>query len=105
VQDERRASPRFLIECDVRYRIVGGSVSKPLGVGRTVNMSSGGLLFTTERLLSPGLRVEIEMDWPVERDEGVTQKLIIMGQIVRSETRTVSLAGVKISRHAFQTAR
>ena len=100
---ERRAHPRYVIQCDVRYRIMGWSVSNPNGVGRTINMSRSGLLLTTDRLLSPGAQIEIEMDWPVEREEGVSQKLIVLGKIVRSEKRTPPLAGVKFSRHAFQT--
>jgi hypothetical protein len=43
------------------------------------------------------------MDWPVKRDGSVSQKLLIVGKIARSEEGRVILAGVKISRHAFQT--
>jgi hypothetical protein len=71
--------------------------------GKTVNMSRSGLLFTTDRVLFPGSQIEIEMDWPVKRERGVSQKLLIVGKIVRSEKRTNPLAGVKISQHAFQT--
>ena len=82
---------------------MGRDVSEPSGVGRTVNTSRSGLLFTTDRVLSPGSQIEIEMDWPVKRERGVSQKLIIVGKIARSEKGRVFLAGVKISRHAFQT--
>ena len=102
MQDERRAYRRFSIQCNVRYRIRGRGASEPIGVGRTVDMSRGGLLITTNRVLSPGSRIEIEMDWPVDR-EGVMQRLIIVGKIARSERRTIPLAGVKMSRHAFRT--
>ena len=103
MQGERRAYPRFLIECNVHYRIVGRGGFEPSGVGRTVNMSRSGLLLTTDRVLPPGSQIQIEMDWPVKRERGVSQKLLIVGKIVRSEKRTNPLAGVKISQHAFQT--
>jgi len=102
-QPERRASPRFGIECDIRYRIIGRGAFE-FGSGKTVNMSSGGILLTTDRVLSPGSQVEVEVDWPVKLDDWVSLKLIIMGQIVRSEKRAVVLVGVKISRHTFHTA-
>jgi hypothetical protein len=88
--------------CDVRYRVIGHGSFEGFGRGKTVNMSSSGLLLAVDHNLSPGARIEIEMDWPFKREEGVSQKLIIMGQIVRSEKSTVALAGVKISRHTFQ---
>jgi hypothetical protein len=73
------------------------------GSGKTVNISSGGVLVATDRVLSPGSRVEIEMDWPVKLDGGVSLKLVISGRVVRSNADDVALAGVKILRHAFHT--
>ena len=66
-------------------------------------MSSGGILLATDRVLSTGSHVEIEMDWPVEREEGVSPRLLIMGQIVRSEKGSVVQVGVKMLRYAFHT--
>ena len=102
MQYERRTHPRYPIQCDVRYRITGHGATEPTGIGRTIDMSRGGLLIITNRVLSPGSRIEIEMDWQVDR-EGVTQRLIIMGKIARSESRTIPWTGVKISRYVFQT--
>jgi PilZ domain-containing protein len=73
------------------------------GTGRTVNISSGGILIVTDRPLSRGMRLEIEVDWPViAADEG-SLKLSIQGQIVRSKKNDVALAGVKILSHTFHT--
>ena len=73
------------------------------GTGRTVNISNGGILIVTDRPLSPGMRLEIEVDWPViAADEG-SLKLLIQGYIVRSKKNGVALAGVKILRHMFHT--
>jgi hypothetical protein len=92
---ERRSSQRFLIECDVRYRVLK---IEEFGSGKTVNMSASGILITTDRVLSPGLLVEVEIDWPVKAADGVPLKLFVQGQIVRSN---VALASVKILRYTF----
>src|ERR1700732_2538322 len=50
---------RFPVKLPVRYK-VGGE----LGWGELVNISSSGALFTTERTLPLGKRVELWINWP-----------------------------------------
>jgi c-di-GMP-binding flagellar brake protein YcgR len=100
-QPERRASKRFSIERTISYRVVGHGPVGESGIGRTVNMSSGGILIVTDRTLSPGMRLEIEVDWPVKTADVGSLKLSIQGQIVRSKKNDVALAAVKILRHTF----
>ena len=102
MQEERRAHPRILIESDVHYRVMRRGASGATGTGRTINMSSSGLLLTTDQPLPSGAQIEIEMDWPAKRKHGVPQKMILIGRIVRSEGSTHPVAGVMISRHMFQ---
>ena len=97
---ERRASQRFPIERNVRYRVVGVEES---GSGKTLNISSGGLLVAIDRLLSPGSGIEMEIGWPVKLDDGVSIKLVVSGRVVRSKEDNVALVGVKILRFAFHT--
>ena len=99
----RRASRRFSIERTLSYRVVGHGPVGESGTGRTVNMSSGGILIVTDRLLSPGVLLEVEVDWPVKTADVASLKLSIQGQIVRSKKNDVALAGVKILRHMFHT--
>jgi hypothetical protein len=105
LQPERRASERFAIERRIRYRAVGRGSIGISGNGRTVNMSSVGILIATDRGLSVGCRIEAEVDGPFQVDNQVYWKLIVTGSIVRSETRAVPLVGVKISSHEFRTTR
>src|SRR5260370_11042032 len=100
-QAERRACARFPIVRDVRYRVVGVEV---FSRGKTVNMSSGGMLLAIDRVLSPRLLVEVEVDWPVKLADQVSMKLVVRGRIVRSEKNDVALARLKISRYTFHTA-
>ena len=58
---ERRGSKRMPIERDVRYTVPGLAARS----GRTVNISSGGVLFTTQSHLREGDEVELAISWPV----------------------------------------
>ena len=60
ISDDRRSSNRLPIEREVRYKVLGGKKTvKQVGMGKTVNMSSGAVLFTTETALPEGERVEL----------------------------------------------
>jgi hypothetical protein len=64
-------------------------------------MSSGGMLIATDRLLSPGWRVEVEVAGPFQIDDRVLLKLVLKGRILRSESGVVTLAALRISGHSF----
>lgn len=55
------------------------------GSGITVNMSSGGVLFTTGTPLRAGTPVTLEIKWPVLLDEVRPIKLVTNGTIVWCE--------------------
>ena len=98
-QRDRRASKRFSVERTVRYRILDDGSAGMSGVGKTLNISSAGMLIATERLLSPGMQLQVEIDWPLQKDARVSLKLIAMCTVVRSEIGATALAGLKIMRH------
>src|SRR5450755_990808 len=84
--DDRRSSNRLPIERDVRYKLLGGKKSvKQVGLGKTVNMSSGGVLFTTESPLPEGNRVELAVCWPAQLNHRLPLKLVAQGLLVRSD--------------------
>jgi hypothetical protein len=100
---ERRASKRFLIERKILYRVLTPRHTDMSGTGKTVNMSSVGILISTDQILTPGWRVEVEVDGPFQIDDVVSPKLIVTGRIVRVENAAVPIAAVKISSHVFKT--
>jgi hypothetical protein len=106
---ERRASRRTAIERRIRYRVVGRVAGRRRvelsGGGKTINMSSVGMLIETDQVLLPGWRVEIEVNGPFQVDDQVFLKLLVTGKIVRSVSTPIPLAGIKISRHMFQMPR
>ena len=99
-KNERRASDRFPIERDVRYRILNRKTGDELGAGKTVNMSSNGVLFTTDGFLIPGRRVELAISWPAQLNSKVALKLVARGRVVRSED---GMAAVEIQQYEFRT--
>ncbi len=98
--NERRASDRFPMEREVRYKMVSRKTSDATGSGKTVNMSSGGVLFTTEGLLVPGKQVELAISWPVQLDSKVPLKLVARGRVVRAEE---GMAAIEIQQYEFRT--
>ncbi|MFN7993591.1 MAG: PilZ domain-containing protein [Bryobacteraceae bacterium] len=95
VEDARKAI-RFPVKLPVRYR-----VGQEVGWGEIVNISSNGALFTTERPLPVGKRVELFIDWPVLLSDSVRLNLVASGSIVRVES---DKAAVRIRKHEFRTS-
>ena len=101
VTDDRRSSNRLPIERDVRYKVLGGKKTvKQVGLGKTLNMSSGGVLFTTETPLPEGERVELAVSWPAQLNDTLPLKLVAMGRLVRAEG---SQAAISVERYEFKT--
>ena len=85
---------------DVRYRVMQSRGEKISGVGTTLNIGSGGVLFTTEEKLGVGRMVELSVNWPARLDGTCPLQFVAMGRVVRSEPR---MAAVRIERYEFKT--
>ena len=99
-QSDRRSSERISIVRDVQYRVLNDKVGEVSASGKTVNMSSSGILFTTEHLLLPGRRVEVAVSWPAQLDNKCALKLVARGRIVRFQE---GMAALEILHHEFRT--
>lgn len=97
---ERRTKRRFQIEQDIKYKMLYGQRIAETGVGRTMNISSGGVWFTTETMLTSGMPIELSMTWPVLLNDSCPMKLMIYGCVVRSNDKG---AAVAIERYEFRT--
>jgi len=93
----RRVSRRYPIRQDVRYRLLDGEVA---GAGSTTDISSNGVLFTTERSLPTGRVVEISVNWPARLDANCGLKLVASGRVVRSDGRQ---AAIRFGKYEFRT--
>ncbi len=97
---ERRAADRFPISRDVQYKVLSKRGGPDAGGGQTVNISSNGVLFTTEHYLIPGRRLELSISWPAQLNEKCQLKLVARGRVVRCEE---NLAAMEIQQYEFRT--
>ena len=101
---DQRARDRYPISLDLQYKVLRGGRIEQTGTGRTLNISSGGVLFETDdRLPQRGL-VEVAMQWPYLLQGVCGLKLVMRGHIVRSggnQTKTALRAEFR----EFRTAR
>lgn len=99
--NERRHADRFPIEREVRYRVLNKRGGDEAGDGKTVNMSSSGILFTTEAMVLPGRRLEIAVNWPAQLNNKCALKLVARGRVVRFEG---GKAAMEIQQYEFRTS-
>jgi hypothetical protein len=99
-QAERRHSDRFPIEREVRYRVLNKRGGEEAGDGRTINISSSGVLFTTGQMLLPGRRLELSISWPVQLDNKCALKLVARGRVIRLEPGRTA---IEIQQYEFRT--
>ncbi len=96
---ERRSARRYTIERNLRYRLRGVRPALA-GSGTTINMSSNGVMFTTEQPLPPGKPVILEINWPVLLDDSRPLKLVTRGRVVWCDT---TAAAMRIDGWDFRT--
>ena len=99
---ERRASTRFGLRLEISYAVVNRHAIVRTGSGRTIDLSSSGLSFTTDQPPLPGQKLEISIDWPVLLDGAIRLQLVMSGVVVRTTNAATAL---RINRHEFRTRR
>jgi hypothetical protein len=97
---ERRRRKRFELMCDLRYRVLDSRRHLPQQSGKTINMSSKGVLFESSIELPVGKRVELMIAWPAMLNEKCRLKMVAIGRIVRVENGIVATS---ILKHEFRT--
>jgi hypothetical protein len=100
---DQRAHDRYPICLDLQYKLLRGSRVEQAGTGRTVNISSGGVLFETSDWLPARGSVELALQWPFLLQGVCGLKLVIRGRIVRSDSNGRAIA-VRAVFHEFRTA-
>ncbi len=99
---DRRGNSRFPVREEVRYRVLHPKSVPVSGAGKTLNISSGGILFTTEQKLPMGRLVELSVNWPAWLGGTCPLQFVALGRVVRAET---ARAAVRIERYEFKTRR
>ena len=98
---DRRTADRFPIEREVKFKVLNKKNADEAGIGKTLNMSSNGVLFTSEQFLMPGKRMEVAISWPAQLNNKTNLKLVARGRIVRYEE---GRAAMEIQQYEFRTS-
>ncbi len=85
---------------DVHYKVLNRQCAGEVGMGKTINMSSNGVLFTTDGHELRGRTLEVSISWPAQLDSVVPLKFVIRGRVVRSEH---GIAAMEIQHREFRT--
>lgn len=100
VASERRSKPRFPLRLSVRYRTVSDGPTL-LGAGRTLNMSSCGLLVASgDANVRTGSRLQLTVDWPFLLHGVTPLQLIVSGRVTRHQDEEFA---VKVDEYQFKT--
>jgi hypothetical protein len=99
-QLERRSHSRYPINLDVTYSLIGARRVVETGYGRTVNVSSGGVLFQSEHPLAADRSIELAIAWPFPPGKSPGLTLWVSGRIIRVQGNG---AAVKVDRQEFRT--
>ncbi len=97
---DRRSKARFPLRLGVRYRTLSGGPAL-IGEGRTVNMSSRGLLIASEEAkVNTGARLQLIVDWP-SLLHGITPlQLIVSCRVTRCLPEEFA---VELDQYQFRT--
>lgn len=101
INGDRRGDRRYGIHLDLRWKLIRRRRVLDSGVGQTLDLSSGGILFDPGRPLPVGLNVELAISWPVLLRDVAPMQLIVSGRIVRSASNQIA---VEMGQHEFRTS-
>ncbi len=97
---DRRSKARFPLRLTVRYRNLSGRPSL-VGAGRTVNMSSCGLLIASDEApVHTGARLQLTVDWPFLLHGITPLQLIVSCRVTRCLPEEFA---VKVDQYQFKT--
>ena len=98
-QVEQRIHCRYPITLDVHYKLLDTDSGEQIGIGKTVNVSCGGVLFEATDGLPARSLIALFIDWPLLKESAHPLKLVMYGRVIRSDGQLVA---VRVSRHEFR---
>ena len=104
IAGDRREDRRYTIPLAVKWKLIRRRRVLDSGVGQTIDLSSGGILFDAGREMPEGLNVELSITWPVMLHKIAPLQLVASGRIVRSNSNPTHVA-IKMMTHEFRTVR
>ena len=99
---EQRSHRRYPITLELEYKLLSKGRVELLGSGRTLDISTGGVLFEANDALPSIGPIELVMGWPFLLEGFCPLKLVIHGRIVRTDGYRIAIS---VKHHEFRTAR
>jgi hypothetical protein len=94
-----RSDRRYSFTAELVYELTESRSVVERGRGVTLNLSSRGVFFRSDRVLRPGLKIELFVLWPATSDKTANLKLWIIGRTVRVQGNCTA---VKTLRYRFR---
>jgi hypothetical protein len=98
---EHRSHQRYPLQLEMEYKLLSRGRSWRTGSGATLNISSGGVLFTSDASVPSGSQIELTMRWPFLLEGVCPLRLVMRGHVVRSRGNVVAISS---RHHEFRTA-
>src|SRR5947209_19634180 len=98
-QQDRRSKRRFVIERELRFKLLERGKIVASGTGHTIDMGSRGVAFEVDQPLKAGALVELSISWPALLDQSCLMRLIVFGHVLRGGVRCAA----SIDRYEFRT--
>ena len=102
ISGDRRSKKRYALDLALTYRVLRKYRVIATGSGRTSNMSSSGLAFTTNETFNLATYIELSISWPVLLYDNCLLKLVVEGSVVRS---SAAFTAIRVKRTEFRTQR
>jgi hypothetical protein len=99
ISGNRRFDRRYDLQLELQWKLIRRRRVLDIGTGRSLDLSSSGILFDAGRCLPVGFNVELAISWPVLLDKVAPLKLVVSGRIVRSDG---GRAAIRIVQHEFR---
>ena len=88
------------MERDLHYKVLDRRGTGETSAGKTIDMSSNGILFATDGQKLGGKLLEVSISWPAQLNSVVPLKFVTRGRVVRSEH---GKAAIMIQHREFRT--
>jgi hypothetical protein len=91
---DRRSRVRFPLDLAFSYRTLDRQFR--YGTGRTLNISSTGVLAESPDLVATGTTVELTVEWPAQLHGWIPIYLVMTGRVVRCEASLFAVAAHRL---------
>ena len=99
---ERRSDRRYDLSLELRWKLIRRRRVLATGTGTTLDLSSGGILFETDRPVPNGGNLEVSIAWPARLHNVAPMQLVVSGRVVRGGG---GKAAIRMIQHEFRTSR